>query len=197
MDYTANRYIPNGSNKVANKSGSAVAYLYTTKTGKLCAIGYIGKSGKSALAYSYRDNDRRMKSVTEFLRGADAGLARKVAIDAEKKAKLAEPTTLVAGDVMSCTWGYDQTNVEFFEVTKVVGRRTVEIRKIGTMSEATGYDTGICVPCKGTYLGEPMRKKVNQYGSVKIYDFATASKVEPIKVAGVELFTGQRWSSYA
>lgn len=197
MDYTTNRYIPTGANKVANKSGSAVAYLYTTKTGRLCALGYVGKAGKSALNYSYRNNESRMKSVGQFLRDADACMARKSAAAAEKKAKMAKPTGLKLGDVLSCVWGYEQTNVEYFEVTKIVGRRTVEIRKIGSMAEATGYDTGVCAPCKGSYLGEPMRKLVNQYDGVKIYEFANASKIEPIKVGGVEVFGVQRFSSYA
>jgi hypothetical protein len=42
-----------------------------------------------------------------------------------------------------------------------------------------------------------MRKKVNEADRVRIYSFASASKVEPMKVAGMEMFQPQGWSAYA
>lgn len=191
------RYIPEGANKLANKSGSAVAYIFTTKGGRLAAVGYIGKSGKPALNYTYGTKERRLTSVAQFLAGADASHVAKLARAAEKRAELAKPHALAVGDVLSCSWGYDQTNVDYFEVTRLVGKRSVEIREIACESEATEFMQGVSVPAKGHYTGKPMVKRVDERNAVRIYSFASAYKLEPVKVAGVEVFRPQSWTAYA
>jgi hypothetical protein len=194
---TAARYIPEGANKISNKSGSAVAYTYTTKGGKLAAIGYIGKAAKPALNYIYGNSARRMASVAQFLAGAEASHNAKIQRAAEKREALANPHSLNVGDVMSCSWGYDQTNVDYFEVTRLVGKRSVELRKIACMSEDTEFMQGVSAPAKGHYIDEPMIKRVDERNAVRIYRFASAYKLEPKKIAGVEVFTPQRWTAYA
>lgn len=191
------RYTPEGANKLANKSGSAVAYIYTTKGGRLAAVGYIGKSGKPALNYTYGTKERRMTSVLQFLAGAEASHVAKLERVAAKRAELAKPHGLVVGDVMVCTWGYDQTNVDYFEVTRLVGKRSVEIRKIACMSEETEFMQGVSVPAKGNYIDAPMVKRVDERNAVRIYSFASAYKLEAQKVAGVEVFKPNRWTAYA
>lgn len=198
MDYSTQRYIPAGAAKVANKSGSAVAYLFTSKfSGKLCAIGYRGKAKNAAFNYSFRSAENRATYVTDFLAKAEASAKQVAASKAQKKADMAKPTTLRAGDVLNCVWGYDQTNVEYFEVTKLIGPRMVEIRQIASQSQQDGDMQGTCVPAKGKYISEPMRKKVTLSEGVRIYSFASAYKVESKKVAGMEIFTPQRWTAYA
>lgn len=194
---TLGRYIPEGSNKIANKSGSAVAYIYTTKAGKLAAVGYIGKSSKPALAFSYKSNERRMASVTQMLLGAEQSHIAKLQRAAEKREALAKPHTLQVGDVMSCTWGYDQTNVEYFEVTRLVGKRSVEIRKIACMADSTGFMQGESVPAKGNYTEAAMIKRVDERNAVRIYDFASAYKLEPKIVGGMQIYAPQSWTAYA
>lgn len=34
------------------------------------------------------------------------------------------------GDIFSCTWGYDQTNVDFFQVVKLCGEQSVRVREV-------------------------------------------------------------------
>jgi hypothetical protein len=52
--------------------------------------------------------------------------------------------TLKEGDILSCSWGYDQTNVDFYQVTKVVSDKTVKIRQIGKrvvyMNKLAGFN---------------------------------------------------------
>lgn len=49
--------------------------------------------------------------------------ARKVQPDQMDKVKI--------GDIFHWSWGYDQTNCDFFQVTKKMGKFTVELRAIG------------------------------------------------------------------
>src|SRR5207245_2848035 len=55
--------------------------------------------------------------------------------------KAAWVNPLKVGDILSTCWGYDQTNVEFYAVTRVSGRRTW-IREIAADYEQTGFMSG-------------------------------------------------------
>lgn len=38
--------------------------------------------------------------------------------------------TLKVGDILYSSWGYDQTNISWYQVTQLVGKQSVKIRKI-------------------------------------------------------------------
>lgn len=93
------------------------------------------------------------------------------------------------GDILCSTWGYDQTNVDYYQVTKVIGKM-VEIREIcGKHVEGSGYSHGMAdevMPVKDRFVekAEPMKKRVgssygepNGYG-VSINTYASAYKIE-------------------
>ena len=55
----------------------------------------------------------------------------KIAARKEAKERSAEAMKLVkVGDVFSCTWGYDQTNVDFFQVVALVGKNSVRVKQV-------------------------------------------------------------------
>ena len=117
---------------------------------------------------------------------------------AEKAAKRAAGHGLVVGDVLSCNWGYEQTNIDYFQVIRLVGKCSVEAREIGKDIEETGHMRGLCTPLRGAFIGEPKVYRVDEYGSIKTRSFgAYASKKEGLKVAGMEFFTPDFYTSYA
>lgn len=70
----------------------------------------------------------------------------KAAIDG-KPAKAAKPAEKVnkfgvkVGDIFHASWGYDQTNNDFFQVVALVGEQSVRVREVNPVcmkSEATG-----------------------------------------------------------
>ena len=75
------------------------------------------------------------------------------------------------GDAISYSWGYEQTNVDFFEVVRV-SAKSVWLRPIGGESlDPTGPFSDRVRPVKGTYYGDPIRKPVMAYthGGTKSY----------------------------
>lgn len=68
------------------------------------------------------------------------------------------------GDIFSCTWGYDQTNVDFFQVIKLCGEQSVRVREVvpkiklreaeSPMSATTTYEITreILSPTKGVFI---------------------------------------------
>lgn len=196
----ASRWIPKGAAKVVSKASESTVYLWGGKIGRPCALGYIGKAGRPAFNFSFKDEARRAEYVAGWLRDRDASAARKAAGLAERKAKLAKPHGLKVGDVLYGSWGYDQTNVEFWEVTKLVGKRMVEIRELCCESVETGFMSGNAVPLPGNYTSrEPERRMVGADGEVKLMSWGCwLRKVEPIKVAGVAAgYSSASWTAYA
>ncbi len=96
------------------------------------------------------------------------------------------------GSIFACSWGYDQTNVDFYEVIKVT-KASVVVREIGkqTTSQDGGW-TGKAVPAPGAYIGEPMTRRLavgwDKNPRIKIRSYSSAG-----------LWNGQplSWTSYA
>jgi hypothetical protein len=81
------------------------------------------------------------------------------------------------GDVFAASWGYDQTNVDFYEVVSTTAK-SVRIRKIGqTTVEDHGYSVRV-LPERGNFLGESVTRRVREteYGTyININSYKTAS----------------------
>jgi hypothetical protein len=86
-------------------------------------------------------------------------------------------TGLQVGDIWSSSWGYDQTNVDFYQVLKVTAK-TVTVRKIYKETvELTGQFTGTVTPVVDMFArnSKEMRRTVrfwsgNTNPSIKIDD---------------------------
>lgn len=60
------------------------------------------------------------------------------------------------GDVLVCSWGYDQTNVDFYEVVAVT-KSSVRICQIKTRYVSSDQ----VMPAVGAFIGEEMLKRVS------------------------------------
>lgn len=198
MRFPRDSYIPKGAVKVASKASSAVAYLYD-RGDKPCALGFFGKADKPAFQFRFEKPVNRTVYVAKWLQNMDEIQARRDKAKATRKAVLgAKQEALKVGDVLQCSWGYEQTNIDYFQVVELFGKRGVVIRKIACESVDTEFMQGRSVPAVDQFIGEPMRKQVSDSGSVKIYSFASAYKMEPVMVAGLPVgYRSSSWTAYA
>jgi hypothetical protein len=105
------------------------------------------------------------------------------------------PRLLVVDDVLVNTWGYEQTNVDYYQVTALIGKSSVEIRSIAKDSIETGSMVGVCTPILGHFLNNPMRKRVIDGYCVRM-DYGSASRKDYQLTEGKKTFKPDRWSSY-
>jgi hypothetical protein len=135
------------------------------------AIGWRGKANKPAFHYSFRSEERRSQYIAEWLENQRAYSERKKASRAERS----KPHTLKLGQILYSSWGYDQTNIDYYEVTKIVGARTVEIRQVELVAvgEQGGPQERVA-PAVGSYKSEAMIKRANSDNSVRIASYASA-----------------------
>jgi hypothetical protein len=189
-------FIPKHSMRVADKASDAECYIYTIDNVKGVRFGacfFVGKAAKPLWHYVYNTAEKREASIAESFKLRQASIASKAKYRAEENAK---GSGLVVGDILKSSWGYDQTNVDWYEVTALIGAKMVELRKISGHREATGHDTGRTVPQSGDYIGEPMRKLARN-GGVTISSCQYASKWNTATVAGVPIGPSAYFSTYA
>ena len=162
------------------------------------AIAFHGKAQRPDWHIGFHSAERRQQRITEYVAAIQAHADKKAA---DRKARSEWQHGIKVGDIFRTSWGYDQTNIEFFEVTKVMGK-SVEIREIAQDREETAWCQGNCVPLAGRYTGKP-RVKIPQRGykgepTISIYSFASATPFKPVAVvSGKPIFLESHWTAYA
>lgn len=91
------------------------------------------------------------------------------------------------GAILYTSWGYEQTNIDFYIVLERKPRSVV-LQEIGQDKVQDGYDSGTCTPDPEHRIGEPFLKRLSKHGGVSFNSYSYCG-----------LWDGQpkRWSSYA
>lgn len=92
-------------------------------------------------------------------------------------------TTIKPGDVWCSTWGHEQTNVDFYEVTRVT-KTTITLQQLECLIlDNPATMTGITKPMRGAYTSDkPVRRKVKVYNDepyVSLGNYAGAPIARP------------------
>lgn len=136
----AARQIPEGALCVTLTAAAAV-YTYE-RLGRFFVIAYRGTAARPAFHYCYTNTENRQAKIDEFLQHIDAIAARKAEAAAARKAW---QNPLAVDSILYTSWGYDQTNVDFFVVTAIKGKR-VTVAPIAAESIASGFMSGTKQP---------------------------------------------------
>lgn len=177
------RHVPAAAVKVADKHSDAVVYVYRAAGGDPAAIGYHGKAAKADFWLRFRSQARLEAHVREYFANRQA-YARMIA---ERTRKASQPHKLEVGHVLVASWGYEQTNIDWFQVTRVISATMVEVRPIAADTEDTAWAQGRCIPKIDAFTGEASRHRVTNGEWVKINESVRA-----------HLWDGRprSWSSY-
>lgn len=91
------------------------------------------------------------------------------------------------GSIFYSSWGYEQTNIDFYKVVGMT-KATVTLQRIGAIKTESGWETGTVVPNPERTIGDSFRRKLINGDSARINSFSYAS-----------LWDGRprRYSSYA
>lgn len=194
MKFQRDFYYPKGSTLEEHTSPVALIARYD-RGGKLCVAVFGAKRAKPDHHFIFKSEDHRERFIAEYLdklRVGEESMAKR------KVERRSFRHTLQVGDILRNSWGYDQTNIDYYEVTAILGACMVEIREIGQESEETAYMQGRCIPVPGRYIGKPMRKKVCQGNTIKIHSWGSwASLLDFETVAGSKIYRESHWTAYA
>lgn len=149
--------------RVVTFKTAPVIAAYQELAGKVFLKAWSGKADVPAFYYSFRTLTQAQEYAERFVANVQSSMARVLQRAAERKAVRAADFYAV-GDVVENSWGYDQTNVDFYEVTEVKEKSIVMREVKQNCSDHGGPSGGSTQPRRGEFCGEPFTKKVGERG---------------------------------
>jgi len=146
-----------------------------THTRHYLLMGSNAKRAKNALEWGYYTSESYRDKVVD---GWVESYERRAAEKARKREEAKNfQHGLKVGDILYASWGYDQTNVDFYQVIRVIGKATVEVQKVQskTVREDMTATYVVAVPNRFVRGSRPMKKRVSTRGTIKM-DHTYASK---------------------
>lgn len=121
---------------------------------RIRAIVWLPKATKPVWHFTFRSIEQRETKIAQAVVNLDANLARKAAEKAARK--VGNLTTCDPGAVFAYSWGYDQTNVEFWQVIarrgSLVTLREISCQDVGGTKD---FMTEHVVPVRDSFLPAP------------------------------------------
>lgn len=133
------------------------------KQKELIAIAFVGKAGNPTWHYRFRSAEGMQKYINDFLESQRKSLEYKEERKNKRKAPALSAVPYKPGDILYDSWGYEQTNVDFYEVVEVRTASTIVIRQIAQDTEETSFMSGHTTPRPGEFIGEPIIKRIQWY----------------------------------
>lgn len=141
--------------------GTNLAVWKWEDAGKYYAIVFQGRAQKPLWYHSFRDEMSRERYLKGTIDSNKASLSRK---QERQDAKKNFQHGIKVGDIFYSSWGYDQTNVDWYEVVSAPeGTKMVIVREIGGHAVSSSSGSDKVVPVPGHFVGPPLRK-IPQYG---------------------------------
>lgn len=174
--FTMPRYIPDDSVEEIHEDIGFVFYLYGKD--RLCCICYKGKSKKPYFHYNFLSEEKRRARIDETVvdhkryKQEEEELKKIQSVELQNFAR-----SVKVGDIFVSSWGYDQTNVDFYQVIEKKNV-TVVVKEVQSSTvEETGYDSSRVIAVKNKFINDiKLTKRISKYKSLKISDCQTAHK---------------------
>lgn len=132
MNSVSQRYVPSGVSMNYNNPKWGIEVFASEAS--LTALAFSGKAKKADWHYRFRSLEQMMSHIQEWVSRVEANMETR---EREKQERAAQNAALSAadhfqvGDIVYNSWGWEQTNIEFFQVT-AVKNKTIEVRAISS-----------------------------------------------------------------
>jgi len=174
------RYIPSvlEYNRVVESENPLYCIYVSDK--HLMTMTFNGKKGKHTSYYSHVDKEKMEKFISNVVE-SNARRVKDKENDKIKRREDAEKAlaNVKVGDIFHASWGYEQTNNDFYQVTDIK-KSTLTLREIGS-DIVEGSESSLCsnrvTPIKDAFL------KGDRYTPIKKRFTGNAIKLESYKYA--------------
>ena len=141
---------------------------------KRSRLGYV-----NVFHYYFRSTERMFEFCDKHLVDLEAKREYKAKRAVEKKERIEMArNSVIVDDIFVSSWGYEQTNVDAFQVVEKIGNASVVLRPIACRAvEGTEISHGMAqnvVPVHNAFIGEEtITKRITEYG-IKINSYSSA-----------------------
>ncbi len=130
-------------------------------------------NAKPLFNHYFGNDEHRVKFIESYLDGAKKDAAeKKNRQDAKKAAKANMINPFKVGEIYYDSWGYEQTNIDFYQIVEVKPKSVV-IRRIAGERTYTEHMSGTVTPLKDQFIGEeevkPLQVMLRSNGSAEYY----------------------------
>ena len=132
---------------------------YDNKTGKPCAALWTHKTKKPSYCYYFNTVDEREQWITGK-KESESKQNEQRNLYASQKAK--ETDALQPGAIVYDSWGWEQTNIDFYKIVKRSGA-SVWLQPLKSKVSETGFMSGNTEPTEETN-GEVFLRRIGKYG---------------------------------
>lgn len=170
----ASRYYPKGAMKIEVPEGLGTCYVAPWKGEEWQVIGYAGTAGNASFNIRFRNRSLAEKQVESFFLSL---LAHEIRV-AQSRSERSKPHTYKVGDVVYNSWGYDQTNVDFYQVTRATNN-FVWLREISSAlvpDKGVGPMSGKVIAKPGQFLDKAVEEKHKATGEYVSFKHGSGSK---------------------
>ena len=103
------------------------------------AIAFPIKGKNSIWYYGFRSKESMQEKIDGLI---ESRINQKAEVK-KRRAERYQPHNVKVGDIFYTSWGYDQTNVDWFQVDKLIGKNKVTLVRLGSKFSGEtpeGYD---------------------------------------------------------
>ena len=158
---TTFRHIPTGYNEKISHPDYGIECFFSNEM--LSAIFYCGKSNKPLFHYKFKTVERMMFVINEKINNIKANVDSKNI----KKAKAKElNSTLQAknhfyiGEVILNSWGWEQTNIEFYQVVGLKNKQIIVRELAQKIDSVVGFMSENVVPIIDKFISDEITLKI-------------------------------------
>ena len=167
--------------------------------GRMLFTGFSGRKAKSDFTYTFSSVEQVEGHLNRWVKFNRSVAEAKAIKQARRKSW---QHCVQVGDVFVSQWGYEQTNVDYYQVTAVKGKN-VDLRKIDKQVSYAGVNHGACVPLPDSFISDQVfTKKVSQFNTldptscaIKLNSYECAYFKKPKLVDGHKVYSSDMWTS--
>lgn len=123
-------------------------------------MAFVGRQTKPVANYSFKSKDQLDRYVAQLVTSRRGVFERKAKETQERREWKHD---YKVGDILYASWGYDQTNVDFYQVTNVRGAM-VDVAPIAGRTLEYRDHYGTAVPDPGVFTGPSKAYRPTEYG---------------------------------
>lgn len=79
----------------------------------------------------------------------------------------------VPGTILYASWGYEQTNHDFYQVIERRGKSTLVLRQLKVAKESEGWARDKVMPLKDQFTDDPpLTRRIGKHGYARVTNYA-------------------------
>lgn len=159
-------------------------YTFLIDETALIFIAFRGRSTKPV----ERRHFKTLEELNKHYHALVKTIMERNQINGDRLKRLQEKNTreIKPGAIFYASWGYDQTNIDFYQIIAVKGIKVI-VRELYQDKQHNAIDHGVTSAIKDSFKGEEITLRIGKYG-LKVEQRNTLSKWD-----GKPVY----WSSYA